>query len=150
MSMDKLSVKNSYSRTHFGTGLSQKTWIQPFEWTHNVKNNQKNPVNGQTDKLERDVERDVFLKPPVEAKTKSIWRLKKCVYGLNEAARMWYLRVSNELILLGMQVKMNTVVIFRHIQVSTLFSRPELPHTQKYSCDRYPCIYLGQNDKHPE
>ena len=114
------------------------------EWKINSLDIQSAYLQGQN------VERDVFLKPPMEAKTKSIWRLKKCVYGLNEAARMWYLRVSNELILLGMQVKMNTVVIFRHIQVSTLFSRPELPHTQKYSCDRYPCIYLGQNDKHPE
>ena len=51
----------------------------------------------------RKVDRDIFLKPPIEANTNKVWRLKKCVYGLNEAARMWYLRVSEELISLGMQ-----------------------------------------------
>ena len=45
----------------------------------------------------KDVERDIFLQPPKEANCVGLWKLKKYVYGLNEAARMWYLRVSEEL-----------------------------------------------------
>lgn len=43
-------------------------------------------------------DRNVFLKPPPEANTDKIWHLRKCVYGLNEAARIWYLHISRELI----------------------------------------------------
>ena len=41
------------------------------------------------------VEREIFIKPPVEAKASetTLWKLKKCVYGLNDAARMWYFAV---------------------------------------------------------
>ena len=58
------------------------------------------------------VERDIFLKPPVEANTNCLWKLKKCVYGLNEAARMWYLRLSTELINLGMKKSKYDEAIF--------------------------------------
>ena len=45
------------------------------------------------------IQREVLLKPPVEAKAgKKIWRLKKCVYGLNDAARHWYFSVRKELL----------------------------------------------------
>ena len=37
--------------------------------------------------------RDVFLKPPKEADTLKIWKLNKCVYGLGDAARMWYEKI---------------------------------------------------------
>lgn len=37
-----------------------------------------------------EIKREVYLKPPIEAKTKKIWKLKKAVYGLNDAARVWY------------------------------------------------------------
>ena len=45
-------------------------------------------------------ERTVYLVPPPEAKvTKDyIWKLNKCVYGLNDASREWYLTVREELI----------------------------------------------------
>ena len=40
---------------------------------------------------------------------------KKCVYGLNEAARMWYLRVSNELVSIGMtKSKYDEAIFFWH------------------------------------
>ena len=32
-----------------------------------------------------------------------LWKLNKCVYGLNEASRNWYNRVKDELIKAGMQ-----------------------------------------------
>ena len=38
----------------------------------------------------KQINRDVFLKPPPEAATKNLWKLQKCVYGLGDAARKWY------------------------------------------------------------
>ena len=46
------------------------------------------------------LKREVFLKPPKEAKTQMVWRLQKAVYGLREASRCWYERVKEELGLL--------------------------------------------------
>ena len=48
------------------------------------------------------LERDIYIKPPKEAKTSGLWKLKKCVYGLNEASRYWYNRVTDELAKLGL------------------------------------------------
>ena len=48
------------------------------------------------------IEREVFLHPPKEAKIDGkLWRLKKVVYGLSDASRVWYLRVVEELRRLG-------------------------------------------------
>jgi hypothetical protein len=47
------------------------------------------------------LQRDVFIKPPKEANTEKIWKLRKAVYGLNEASRSWYNRVENELTKIG-------------------------------------------------
>lgn len=43
------------------------------------------------------VEREIFLKPPPEANETGLWRLEKCVYGLQDASRSWYLRVVKEI-----------------------------------------------------
>ena len=49
------------------------------------------------------IERDVYLKPPKEACTESghIWKLRRCLYGLNDAARQFYVTLASELIKLG-------------------------------------------------
>eukprot|EP00112_Aurelia_sp_Birch-Aquarium-sp1_P024404 Seg770.4 transcript_id=Seg770.4/GoldUCD/mRNA.D3Y31 product="Retrovirus-related Pol polyprotein from transposon RE2" protein_id=Seg770.4/GoldUCD/D3Y31 len=45
------------------------------------------------------IQREVLLKPPTEARAgEKIWRLKKCVYGLNDAARHWFFSVRKELL----------------------------------------------------
>ena len=46
------------------------------------------------------MEREVFLKPPKEANCEKhvLWKLKKCVYGLNDAARKWYFTVKTLLL----------------------------------------------------
>jgi hypothetical protein len=42
--------------------------------------------------------REVFVVPPKEAGHQGyLWRLKKCMYGLNDAPRKWYLNVSEHL-----------------------------------------------------
>ena len=50
------------------------------------------------------IERDVFVKPPPEFDNGMVWKLKKTVYGLKDAARAWYLRVKQELLQLGVKI----------------------------------------------
>ena len=45
----------------------------------------------------KEIERTVFLLPPPEAKTKKLWQLRKCVYGLADAPREFYNRLRGEL-----------------------------------------------------
>ena len=46
--------------------------------------------------------RAVFTKPPPEANSDGVlWKLKKCVYGLVDAARHWYERVRQEVLYTG-------------------------------------------------
>ena len=50
----------------------------------------------------KSIDREVFLKPPIEAnRTKVLWKLKKCVYGLSDASRCWYFALSEKLESLG-------------------------------------------------
>ena len=51
------------------------------------------------------ITRDVYLTPPPEADVEpdSVWKLKKCLYGLSDAARRFYDSVVVELISLGCQ-----------------------------------------------
>ena len=48
-----------------------------------------------------ELDREVYLRPPKEMGTDKIWKLKKCVYGLADAPREFYLRLSSELEKLG-------------------------------------------------
>ena len=38
----------------------------------------------------REIMREVYIRPPKEAKTGKVWQLKKTVYGLKDAAKHWY------------------------------------------------------------
>ena len=61
--------------------------------------------------------RDVYLVPPVEAKChKSVlWKLEKCVYGLNDAARNWYLTVKTFLLKMNcVQLKTDPAAFYWH------------------------------------
>ena len=45
------------------------------------------------------LERDVFLRVPADVCSKSeVWKLKKCIYGLNDAPRAWFKKVAGALI----------------------------------------------------
>ena len=49
-----------------------------------------------------ELEREVYLRPPEDICPKSeVWRLKRCIYGLNDAPRSWYKRVKEVLLHLG-------------------------------------------------
>ena len=59
------------------------------------------------------IDRQVFLRPPKEADVKgSLWLLKKAVYGLSDASRIWYLRVVEELAKLGVEVSKYDKALF--------------------------------------
>ena len=50
----------------------------------------------------RDLERDVYVLPPKEVRKEGIvWKLKKCLYGLGDASRQFYLSVREEMQNLG-------------------------------------------------
>ena len=49
-----------------------------------------------------EIDREVFLKPPEEAECPDkLWRLRKSLYGLNDAARQFFLSLTSELKRLG-------------------------------------------------
>ena len=47
------------------------------------------------------MERVVYVRPPQEANTNTVWRLRKCIYDLADASRYWYLQLKEELVNLG-------------------------------------------------
>lgn len=49
------------------------------------------------------LEREVFLLPPKESNTGNgfVWKLRRCLYGLNDAARQFYVTLAEELEKLG-------------------------------------------------
>ena len=49
-----------------------------------------------------DLDREIFVKPPKEAKDEGfLWRMKKAAYGLYDASRRWWIRVVEFLLKLG-------------------------------------------------
>ena len=63
----------------------------------------------------KQLDREVFLLPPKEASEANgkIWKLKHCLYGLNDAARQFYLSVKETLLKLGcVQSKLDPALFF--------------------------------------
>ena len=59
------------------------------------------------------LDRDIYLVPPKEAKTDSLWKLNRCVYGINDAGKRWYNQFKHELVGLGASVsKLDQAVFF--------------------------------------
>ena len=67
-------------------------------------------------------EREVYVVPPKEAAVEKgyIWKLNKCVYGLTDASRVWYLTVKKELTKLGMCVSSHDEAVFTFHQAGRL------------------------------
>ena len=49
----------------------------------------------------KNIERTIVVKSPREAKIEKIWKLRKAVYGLKDAARVWYETVMGILAEMG-------------------------------------------------
>ena len=49
----------------------------------------------------KQIDREVYIKPPVEAGTENLWKLQKTVYGLCDAPRAWYLSIKEEIVKTG-------------------------------------------------
>ena len=49
----------------------------------------------------KNLERNAFVRPPKEAHTNKFWKLNKCVYGLTDASRCWFLKVRDKRCKLG-------------------------------------------------
>ena len=47
------------------------------------------------------IDRDIYMKPPKELQTDKIWKLRKTVYGLNDAPRQWYVRLKSVILQSG-------------------------------------------------
>ena len=65
----------------------------------------------------KQMSRKVFVEPPPEAKVDGyLWLLNKCIYGLQDASRQWYLSVLEVLIMLGcIQLKLDLAVFVYYI-----------------------------------
>ena len=60
-----------------------------------------------------EISREVYIKPPAEAKTKGIiWKLRKCVYGLSDASLSWYNKVKEILGHSGVEVSRLDPAVF--------------------------------------
>ena len=47
------------------------------------------------------INRDIYVKPPKEAQTTKLWKLRKTAYGLKDAPREWYIRLKNQIVQLN-------------------------------------------------
>jgi hypothetical protein len=63
----------------------------------------------------KELQRSVFIAPPKEADAKgSLWKLRRCIYGLSDASRQFFLSVSEEMIKLGcVQCKLEPSLFYK-------------------------------------
>ena len=65
----------------------------------------------------QNIDRDIFVQPPQECTSSknTVWKLNKCVYGLTDASRNWYLSVKKELVDLNCeQSKLDPALFYWH------------------------------------
>ena len=61
------------------------------------------------------ITREVYLKPPKEAQQKGkLWKLLRCVYGLDDASRQFYLKVKDQLLGIGCKCSRYDQAIFTY------------------------------------
>ena len=72
--------------------------ISSFDWTVNSFDVKAAFLQG------KELDRELYLRPPKQANAPGkLWRLRRCVYGLNDASRYWYMRIREELLKLNCQ-----------------------------------------------
>ena len=62
----------------------------------------------------KEINRDVLVRPPPEFDNGNLWRLKKSVYGLNDAAISWYESSKAILTKNGMTVSSLDLALFHY------------------------------------
>ena len=50
----------------------------------------------------KSINRDVYVRLPIEFRHTTVWKVKKTVYGLCDVAHAWYLRLKDALLSFGM------------------------------------------------
>ena len=69
----------------------------------------------------KSIDRNVYLTPPPESEDRDCsWKLLKCVYGLDDASRYWYLKVRDFLTTMGMTVSKYDNCVFLKISHNIL------------------------------
>jgi hypothetical protein len=70
----------------------------------------------------KEIQRDVFIVPPLEAQKNDwkLWKLKKSLYGLNDAAKQFYRCVEEELFKLGVERSQVDPALFFYKRQGTL------------------------------
>ena len=64
----------------------------------------------------KEVEGNIYFRPPKEVNTTSVWKLKKYVYGLKQASRKWYEKMLKELRKLGVtKSKLDEAFFYWHL-----------------------------------
>ena len=69
----------------------------------------------------REISREVYVKPPVEFASGQLWKLKKALYGLNDAAREWYLKLNEAMQEMSAQRSIHDNAVFFWIEGNELF-----------------------------
>jgi hypothetical protein len=87
------------------------------------------------------VERTVFVKPPKEAMTNGVWKLRKAAYGLKDAARVWYLNLIKHVEQLGGK---------RTLVDNTLFYWKKGGKLEGIMCSHVDDLFYGETDEFVE
>ena len=69
----------------------------------------------------REISRELYVKPPVEFASGQLWKLKKALYGLNDTAREWYLKLNEAMQEMNAQRSIHDNAVFFWIEGNELF-----------------------------
>ena len=90
------------------------TFITSNKWNLNAIDIKTSFLQGKK------IDRTVIIKPPEEAQTNKLWKLNKCVYGLADTPRCWYLRLKEELLKLIVTISKYVPALFYYTKDNKL------------------------------
>ena len=88
--------------------------ITQKKWSLNTTDIKTAFFQGQT------IEREIYLRPPREANTDKLWKLRNCVYGLSDASRKWYDQVKEFMLSVGCKMSVVDPAVFYYYQDGSL------------------------------